>query len=94
MTSFVSDTHFWVGQGPDLASGSPIPDESGSLEPLGRYRNKTLLLTIPDDLDLGVSNLDFISIYSKGIQRSLALVQIPELNVPPSLEQLGMESKV
>ena len=77
-----------------MASGYPIPDESGSLEPLGRYRNKTLLLTIPDNLDLGVSDLDYISIYSKGIQRSLALVQIPELNVPPSLEQLGMESKV
>ena len=37
----IADTHFWIGTG-DVPSnrGEAIPDESGSLTPLGRYTNQ------------------------------------------------------
>lgn len=86
---FFSDTHFWIGQGlePD-EYGEAIPDESGSYDALGRYLNQTVILTLPKHTD--VFNIDYLSIYSKALKRSLAHVDIPAmtLNVPPALAQM------
>ena len=76
------------------SQGEAIPNESGSDAPLGRYKNESLVLTLPDHLD--VFAIDYISIWSKKLEKSLAHVEIPAmtLNIPPALEKLGIEPQV
>ncbi len=89
------DSYFWVGLGsePD-ETGIPVPDEAGSLSPLRRYRGQNLVLSLPSGTD--IFDIDWISIWSKGLGRSLAHVNVPAmtLNVPPALETLGIQSQV
>jgi hypothetical protein len=70
------DTHFWIGTGfePDV-HGEAIPDETGSHDYLGRYTNRTIILTLPADRD--VHTIDYLSLWSRGLERSLAHVNIP-----------------
>ncbi|KAH7636564.1 protein Skeletor, isoforms B/C [Dermatophagoides farinae] len=42
------DAFFWVGTTPKPGvTGTPIPDENGSLKPLKGYRNATVMLQMP-----------------------------------------------
>lgn len=44
----VSDAKFWVGRGETPSpQGIRIPDENGKEEPLRKYDNKTIVLTLP-----------------------------------------------
>ncbi len=62
-----------------------IPDETGSMQPLKRYANQTVILTLPADRD--VHGVSWLSVWSKALHRSLAHVRIPQnLNVPPAME--------
>ena len=41
----LADTHFWIGTGDGPSKiGEAIPDESGSLAPLGRYTNQVRII--------------------------------------------------
>ena len=47
------DAHFHVGKGGQVGpAGSTVPDENGSLDPLRRYKDKTLVLVLPDKLTI------------------------------------------
>ena len=48
---YLADTHFLLGMGNtvDPSTGFRIPDEMDSYQPLGQYKNKTILLAIPED---------------------------------------------
>lgn len=96
MISLFTDTQFWAGTGSAPRSqGISIPDETGSTNGLRRYLDETIVLTLPPNVD--IFNFDWISIWSKGLERSLAHVLVPsfyELNVPPAMEDLGVQAEV
>ena len=79
---------------PNEVDGFFIPDESGSDESLGQYRNRTLLLILPKN-GPDFRSVRWISIWSKGLGRSLADVIVHQpVNVPPALEKIGVEPQV
>ena len=70
-----------------------VPDETGSLEPLGAYRNRTIMLTLPAPLDL--QSVSWFSIWSQSLQSSFADISIPSgLPVPPASAELGLGPQV
>ena len=52
--------------------GTQVTEESGSLAPLGKYRQKSVILNLPPTTD--VSEIDWFSIWSQSLQSSLAEV--------------------
>ena len=88
------DTYFMVGSGPRPGPfGVKIPDEDGSLEPLGPYRNRTIILTLPDTIDL--MSLSWLSLWSHSLQSSFADIAIPRhLNIPPATRLIGIKPQV
>ena len=49
----VSDTYFMVGTGPRPSGyGTQLGDETGSLRPLAAYNGRTVVLSLPPQLDL------------------------------------------
>ncbi len=74
--------------------GTAVADETGSMAPLRKYSNKTVVLSLPDGVD--VTGIDWLSIWSSGLKRSLAHVEIPAMtiNVPPAPENLGVTPQV
>jgi hypothetical protein len=95
--NIVSDTHFMVGTAgliPNEVDGFFIPDERGSEQSLGQYRNRTVLLALPKD-GPDFRSVRWISIWSRGLGRSLAdIIVPPPINVPPALEKIGVEPQV
>ena len=93
------DTHFLIGMAgaiPNDIDGFVIPNEKGTDEPLGRYDNQTIILTIPANKP-DLYQAKWISIWSNKIKLSLAHSLFPgnpHLNVPPSLDTLGQEPEV
>ena len=68
-----------------------MTDEAGSDEPLNAYRNKTILLAIPEDKP-DISSVRWLSIWSTALKMSLASVAIPpQPRVPPALTKLGVD---
>ena len=71
----VSETFFMVGTGPRASSyGTQLSDETGSMRPLTTYRRKSVLLTLPANID--VSSIDWFSVWSQSLQTSLAQVSL------------------
>ena len=63
----------------------------GTDEPLGRYDNQTIILSIPANQP-DLQNAKWLSIWSSKIKVSLAHTLFPaDLNIPPSLDTLGQE---
>jgi hypothetical protein len=91
------DTHFLVGIAgtiPNDIDGFIIPNDKGSDEPLGRYDNQTIILSIPSNQP-DLHNAKWLSIWSSKIKVSLAHTLFPaDLNIPPSLDTLGQEPEV
>ena len=88
------NTHFMIGVAgtiPNDIDGFIIPDQRGSMEPLGPYRNQTIILSVPvDQPDL--RSAKWLSIWSEKIKISLAHTLFPSpLNIPPSLDTIGVE---
>lgn len=83
----VSDTYFWVGLGPQPNSaGQKVPDEKGYLEPLGRYEEKTIELTLPGKMT--VFDIDWLSVWNTELNENYGSVIVPHgQDIPPS--QLG-----
>ena len=84
-----------AGNIPNDIDGYMIPNERGTYEPLGPYDNQTIILSIPPDKpDLHTAK--WLSIWSQKIKVSLAHINFPnpKLNVPPSLDTIGVEPKV
>ena len=68
-----------------------MTDEAGSDKPLNAYRNKTILLAIPEDKP-DISSIRWLSIWSTALKMSLASVAIPpQPRVPPALTKLGVD---
>ena len=88
------ETFFMVGSGPRPGPfGVAIPDEDGSLEPLGQYKNRTVILSLPGEMEL--SSLSWLSLWSKSLQSSLADISIPRnLNIPPATRVIGVTPQV
>ena len=64
------DAHFHVGKGGQVGpAGSTVPDENGSLDPLRRYQDKTLVLVLPNDLTI----FDIGNFFSNVLQVTLFL---------------------
>ncbi|XP_071540415.1 uncharacterized protein [Panulirus ornatus] len=83
------DGHFWVGKGSPDNSGTVVPDENGSEEPLKKYLDKTIVITLPGDLT--VFDIDYLSVWCRAFLANFGYVSIPKsLNVPPSLKMLGV----
>ena len=80
-----------AGTIPNDIDGFIIPDEKGTLEPLGPYDNQTLILSVPlDKPDL--RSAKWLSIWSEKIKISLAHTLFPpNVNLPPSLDTIGVE---
>ncbi|KAH8026983.1 hypothetical protein HPB51_000694 [Rhipicephalus microplus] len=80
----VSDTYFWVGLGPQPNSaGQKIPDEKGYLEPLGRYEEKTIQLTLPGKMS--VFDIDWLSVWNAESNENYGSVIVPHgQDIPPS----------
>ncbi|CAN7992951.1 unnamed protein product [Ixodes hexagonus] len=82
-----TDTYFWVGLGPQPNSaGQKIPNEKGYLEPLQRYEEKTIDLTLPGKMT--VFDIDWLSVWNAAKDENYGSVIIPHgQDIPPS--QLG-----
>jgi hypothetical protein len=79
---------------PNEVDGFFIPDERGSEQSLGQYRNRTVLLALPKD-GPDFRSVRWLSIWSRGLGRSLAdIIVPPPINVPPALEKIGVEPQV
>ncbi|CAN7990538.1 unnamed protein product [Ixodes pacificus] len=80
-------TYFWVGLGPQPNSaGQKIPNEKGYLEPLQRYEEKTIDLTLPGKMT--VFDIDWLSVWNAAKEENYGSVIIPHgQDIPPS--QLG-----
>ena len=90
------NTHFMIGVAgtiPNDIDGFIIPDQRGSMEPLGPYQNQTIILSVPvDQPDL--RSAKWFSIWSEKIKISLAHTLFPSpLNIPPSLDTIGVEAE-
>ena len=88
------NTHFMLGIAgtiPNDIDGFIIPNERGSLEPLGPYENQTIILSVPlDKPDL--RSVKWLSIWSEKIKVSLSHTLFPpNLSLPPSLDTIGVE---
>ena len=59
------------------------------------YDNQTIILSIPPDKP-DLHRAKWLSIWSKKIKVSLAHVNFPgpKINIPPSLDTIGVEPKV
>lgn len=81
-------TFFYAGMGPQPhPSGTKVPDETGSLEPLGAYEGEDIILELPGNMT--IFDIDWISIYDTVEQENYGSFIIPShLNVPPSLVTL------
>ncbi|KAH7972910.1 hypothetical protein HPB52_018662 [Rhipicephalus sanguineus] len=91
----VSDTYFWVGLGPQPNSaGQKIPDEKGYLEPLGRYEEKTIQLTLPGKMT--VFDIDWLSVWNAESNENYGSVIVPHgQDIPPSkLGSMKHESRL
>lgn len=88
------DAKFWVGSGDrPTPQGIRIPDENGRVEPLRRYENKTIVLTLPADLT--VFEIGHFGIWCEAFAVDFGHVRIPkDINVPPSLRMLGISPQV
>ena len=95
--SLFPDTHFMVGASgliPNEVDGFIIPDERASDQSLGQYRNRTILLVLPKQVP-DFRSIRWISVWSKGLARSLAEVIVPPpINVPPALDKIGVQPQV
>ncbi|XP_014666234.1 PREDICTED: protein Skeletor, isoforms B/C-like isoform X2 [Priapulus caudatus] len=81
------DTFFYVGKGTPSSRGTKIPDENGSLEPLRRYRRKTLTLTLPEGMSW--YDVDYLSVYCL-----TAAVNFGHVEIPASIKQSILPSYV
>lgn len=82
------ETNFYVGIGPQPNGlGTRVPDETGSLEPLGAYAGENIVLELPGNLT--IFDIDWLAIYDMKEQENYGSVLVPShLNVPPALSQL------
>ena len=79
---------------PNEVDGITIPDESGSDKGLGPYNNRTILLALPKQ-GPDFRSVRWISIWSRGLGRSLAEIIVPPpIVVPPALEKIGVKPQV
>lgn len=90
-----SDTYFWVGLGPQPNSaGQKIPSEKGYLEPLEKYEEKTIDLTLPGKMT--VFDIDWLSVWNTAKNENYGSVIIPHgQDIPPSqLSSVSHESRL
>lgn len=82
------NTFFYAGIGPQPnPTGTKVPDETGSLEPLGSYEGEDIVLELPGNLT--IFDIDWLSIYDVNEQENYGSVIIPShLSVPPALVSL------
>ena len=80
--------HFYAGRGPQPSpKGSVVPNELGYFEPLRRYYNEDVKISLPGDTT--VADIRWFSVYDMDHQRDLGHVIVPEgINVPPSLSSV------
>ena len=83
-----SGTFFYVGIGPQPnGAGTKVPDETGSLEPLGAYEGEDIVLELPGNLT--IFDIDWLAIYDSNEQENFGSVLIPShLSIPPALVSL------
>ncbi|XP_013141781.1 PREDICTED: protein Skeletor, isoforms B/C-like [Papilio polytes] len=88
----VSDAKFWVGRGETPSpQGIRIPDENGKEEPLRKYDNKTIVLTLPGELT--VFDIGHFAVWCEAFTVDFGHIVLPRAalaNVPPSLKMLGV----
>lgn len=91
---FSLDAKFWVGAGKHPSpQGIRVPDENGKVSPLRRYDRKTIVLTLPSDLN--VFQLGHFGVWCEAFTVDFGHIEIPKsLNVPPSLSSLGVSPQV
>jgi len=84
------ETFFMVGTGSRPSPyGEQIPNEGGSMESLGTYKNRTIILTLPPSVS--IFSISWLSIWSQSLQSSFSDIEIPrQLNVPPAATTLGI----
>ncbi|KPI93638.1 DOMON domain-containing protein CG14681 [Papilio xuthus] len=86
------DAKFWVGRGETPSpQGIRIPDENGKEEPLRKYDNKTIVLTLPGELT--VFDIGHFAVWCEAFTVDFGHIVLPRAalaNVPPSLKMLGV----
>ncbi|OQR75416.1 protein Skeletor [Tropilaelaps mercedesae] len=84
------DAYFWAGTSQKTdGSGFIIPDERGSLVKLGQYRNKDLVIRLPDNKS--VRNIRWISVWCKKFSANFADLYLPrnlQIPKPVTVEKL------
>ncbi|RXG50935.1 Protein Skeletor, isoforms B/C, partial [Armadillidium vulgare] len=82
----VQDAIFVMGIGESDTEGYQVPNERGSIEPLGRYNRRTLTLKIPKVSDN--DHVQYFGIWSP-TRGMISSVKFPNnMRVPPSSENL------
>ncbi|XP_067928652.1 protein Skeletor, isoforms B/C-like [Watersipora subatra] len=84
------DAFFYVGVGDavgdEAAPYGKIPDENDSLEVLGRYSGKDIVLTLPENLSF--RNIKWISVWCIAFAMDFGNVFLTDVqNIPPSLNE-------
>ncbi|XP_068238888.1 protein Skeletor, isoforms B/C-like [Palaemon carinicauda] len=82
----VPDAIFVMGSGNADASGSQVPDEKGSLNPLRKYNKKTLTLPIPAEV-VGQS-IQYFGVWSPSKGMLASVTFNPNTLLPPSMKSL------
>lgn len=82
----IPDAIFVMGSGNADASGSQVPDEKGSLNPLRKYSKKTLVLPIPPEVK--GQTIQYFGVWSPSKGMLASVTFDPNALIPPSVKSL------
>ncbi|XP_064113086.1 protein Skeletor, isoforms B/C-like [Macrobrachium nipponense] len=82
----IPDAIFVMGSGNADASGSQVPDEKGSLNPLRKYSKKTLALPIPPEVK--GQTIQYFGVWSPSKGMLASVTFDPNALIPPSVKSL------
>ncbi|GFS53768.1 cytochrome b561, DM13 and DOMON domain-containing protein At5g54830 [Nephila pilipes] len=88
------DVYWWISKGTKPnEEGVRLHYEDGSDSPLQEYKNKTMIMTLPDGHS--VFEYNFLSVWSPSESEDYGSVEIPrDLNIPPSPRTLNLVPEV
>lgn len=82
----VPDAKFVMGSGDVEASGTQVPDEKGTLNPLRKYSKKTIFLSIPAEVQ--GQPIQYLGVWSPTAGMMSSVTFDPKALVPPALKSL------
>ncbi|KAK8751483.1 hypothetical protein OTU49_008728 [Cherax quadricarinatus] len=84
--STVQDAIFVVGSGDAQSSGSQVLDERGSREPLKEYTHRTMVLSVPKEVQ--GKPIQYVGVWSPTVGMISSVTFDPNALLPPSIDSL------